>query len=225
MNKWFDILPHESCRLACDLAGRAVAEREAGKIIYPVQENIFRALALTPPDKLVCCVLGQDPYHGSNQANGLAFSVNPGVKLPPSLKNIFKELQEDIGCEAPFSGDLSHWAEQGVLLLNTCLTVEEGKANSHSNWGWQKFTSSILQATRTFPQPICFILWGTHAQSAALFADVEDTPYPRLIIQNPHPSPLSAYRGFFGSHPFSKTNDFLQKQGYEPIHWNLTRKE
>ena len=221
MRSWHDILSSETIDFARDLAAQSMETRLAGKTIYPAQESIFRALEMTPPDKVKVCCIGQDPYHGAGQANGLAFSVNKGCKYPPSLRNIFKELQEDIACAAPSSGDLSKWAQEGVLLLNTVLTVEEGRANSHSNWGWQKFTNGVLSATRQLHQPICFILWGASAQAAAVGADVANSEYPRLLIETPHPSPLSAYRGFFGSKPFSKANDFLISNGSSPINWSL----
>ena len=216
---WNDILPEEACLVAKSLEGMACLNRKAGHIVYPSQDQIFRALELTSPEQCRVCCLGQDPYHQPHQANGLAFSVNEGVPFPPSLRNIFKELHDDLGLDIPTSGDLTHWTKQGVLLLNTVLTVEEGKPKSHDTWGWQTFTEAILGATRKLPQSICFILWGGSAQSAAERANVEDTPYPRLILRSVHPSPLSAYRGFFGSKPFSKANDFLIAHGATPINW------
>ena len=188
------------------------------KEVYPPKGREFFALQATPPEKVRVVVLGQDPYHEPGQAMGLAFSVAEGIPYPPSLRNIFKELQEDLGASLPTSGDLTPWAEQGVLLLNTVLTVERGKANSHSTFGWQQFTDSVITATNTLPQPIVFILWGAQAQKkTALIC----TASPRLILRSPHPSPLSSYRGFFGSKPFSQVNDFLQAQGESPIEWNL----
>lgn len=221
MIRWHDILDPQVADKAKRLSTRAEEERMAGKAVYPPQDCIFRALELTPPETLRCVILGQDPYHGKGQANGLAFSVNPGVKLPPSLRNIFKELQSDTGCPAPSSGDLTPWARQGVLLLNTALTVEEGRPKSHDHWGWQVVTHGILKATQTLPQPISFILWGSLAQSAADWSGAKETTAPRLFLEAPHPSPLSSYRGFFGSKPFSKTNEFLVRNGAEPICWTL----
>lgn len=221
MTTWHDSLPPELIDKAKSLSNRAEEHRRAGKAVYPPQDSIFRALELTPPGQLRCVILGQDPYHGNGQANGLAFSVNPGVKLPPSLRNIFKELQTDIGCQMPTTGDLTPWARQGVLLLNTVLTVEEGRPKSHDHWGWQQVTHAILGATRDLPQPISFILWGSLAQSAADWSGARATTAPRLFLESPHPSPLSSYRGFFGSKPFSKTNEFLIQNGAEPICWSL----
>ena len=181
--------------------------------VYPPQERELHALALTPPEKVRVVILGQDPYHGAHQAMGLAFSVEKGTAYPPSLRNIFKELNDDIGATA-VHGDLTAWAKQGVLLLNTVLTVEEGKANSHADWGWQCFSDAVIEATNRLPQPIAFVLWGAQAQKKKALIK---TTAERLILEAPHPSPLSSYRGFFGSKPFSKINDFLQ----EPIDWNI----
>ena len=181
--------------------------------VYPGEDRTFYALELTPPEQVRAVILGQDPYHEPGQAMGLAFSVEQGSPLPPSLRNIFKELEADTGIR-PSSGDLTPWARQGVLLLNTVLTVERGKANSHAGWGWQRFTDGVLRATNQLPQPIAFVLWGGQAQKkeALISADA-----PRLILKAPHPSPLSSYRGFFGSRPFSKVNGFLPS----PVDWSL----
>ena len=181
--------------------------------VYPPEDRTFYALEATPPDRVRAVILGQDPYHEPGQAMGLAFSVEEGTPLPPSLRNIFRELKEDTGIEAS-SGDLTPWAEQGVLLLNTVLTVERGKADSHAGWGWQKFTDAVLRAANRLPQPIAFVLWGAQAQKKEALIRTEA---PRLILKAPHPSPLSAYRGFFGSRPFSRINDFLPS----PIDWRL----
>lgn len=218
---WFNLIPDQAAQTANFLVTRAAVERAAGKVIYPEQENILFALETTSPEQVKVVICGQDPYHGPSQAHGLAFSVREGCKLPPSLRNIFKELHQDLGCELPTTGDLTSWAHQGVLLLNAVLTVEEGKPKSHDDWGWQDFTQAILAATNQLPQPICFILWGSSAQDAAMRAGIFDAKYPRLILQDPHPSPLSAYRGFFGSKPFSKANAFLMDNGAEPISWSL----
>ena len=185
--------------------------------VYPPRQQLFSAFALTPPEQVRAVILGQDPYHEPGQANGLAFSVRPGVKLPPSLVNIYKERETDLGIAPSLDGDLTHWAQQGVLLLNTVLTVERGKANSHKDLGWQEFTDSVIASLTGLPQPIAFVLWGAQAQKKAKAAAA--SPYPRLILQTPHPSPLSAYRGFFGSRPFSQINEFLTAHGEAPIDW------
>lgn len=186
-------------------------------VVYPPRENLFAAFHLTTPEQVRAVILGQDPYHEPRQAHGLAFSVQEGVKLPPSLRNIYKELENDLGIPAPQSGDLRFWAEQGVLLLNTVLTVEQGKAGSHAAMGWQEFTDAVVESLKTLPQPIAFVLWGAHAAKKA--ASASDSPHPRLVLTGPHPSPLSAYRGFFGSRPFSRINDFLAENGESPIKW------
>ena len=190
-------------------------ERKSGKVIYPVNDDIFAALNLTPFDQVKVVILGQDPYHGPNQAHGLSFSVKPGVKIPPSLVNIFKELKEDMGIEAPQNGMLKSWAEQGVLLLNNVLTVEDGKAGSHHLKGWEKFTDKIIEVLNEKKENLVFILWGSPAQKKA--AKVDETKH--FVLKSVHPSPLSSYRGFFGSKPFSKTNEFLKSKKITPIHW------
>ena len=185
--------------------------------IYPPREQVFSAFALTPPERVRVVILGQDPYHEPGQAHGLAFSVQPGVKLPPSLVNIYKERQSDVGVPVSADGCLTSWAEQGVFLLNTVLTVERGKANSHRNLGWQAFTDGVVAALAKLPQPMAFVLWGAQAQKKAVVAMA--SPYPRLVLAGPHPSPLSAYRGFFGSRPFSRINEFLKSHGETEILW------
>lgn len=195
--------------------GAAYAEAE----VYPPREQLFSAFALTPPERVRIVILGQDPYHEPGQAHGLAFSVREGVKLPPSLVNIFKELEADVGVTPPASGDLTPWARQGVLLLNTVLTVERGKANSHRDFGWQRFTDAVFAATAQLPQPVAYVLWGAQAQKKA--ALLRDPAGPRLLLNAPHPSPLSSYRGFFGSRPFSQINRFLAGCGETPIDWQL----
>ena len=185
--------------------------------IYPPRESLFSAFELTPPDQIRVVILGQDPYHEPGQAHGLAFSVRQGVKTPPSLVNIYKEREADLGIPPSVHGDLTAWAEQGVFLLNTVLTVERGKANSHKNLGWQTFTDHVVASIAELPQPVAFVLWGAQAQKKAAAAAA--SPYPRLILQGPHPSPLSAYRGFFGSKPFSQINAFLEEHGEKPIQW------
>ena len=187
------------------------------KNIFPEYKNIFRAFNLLSPNELKVVIIGQDPYHGLNQANGLAFSVSNTSKIPPSLRNIFKELVDDIGCEEPKNGDLTQWAKQGVVLINTVLTVEEAKANSHKNIGWEKFTDSIIEQVSFEYNNIVFILWGKPSQNKAKLIDSSK----HLIIKSPHPSPLSSYRGFFGSKPFSKTNEYLHKHKIIEIDWSL----
>lgn len=194
---------------------KQVAQDYQNKTVYPAPDHIFRALNLVDYKQIKVVILGQDPYHGPNQANGLSFSVNPGVKLPPSLRNIYQELADDLGIERK-SGDLTAWAQQGVLLLNTSLTVEAHQANSHQNYGWQALTDAVLAAVNEKESPLVFILWGKQAQKKGRFLDANK----HLLLQAPHPSPLSAYRGFFGSKPFSKTNTFLESQGLEPIDWS-----
>lgn len=198
------------------LSGRVDAACTAGTV-YPPADRIFSAFSLTPPDRVRVVILGQDPYHEPGQANGLAFSVCPGVRIPPSLVNIYKERQNDLDVLPASDGDLTHWAQQGVFLLNTVLTVEQGKANSHRNLGWQEFTDGVVDTIAALPQPIAFVLWGAQAQKKAGAAAA--SPYPRLVLQSPHPSPLSAYRGFFGSRPFSRINEFLTAHGEAPIAW------
>ena len=194
-----------------------VDQAYATTTVYPPAEDLFAAFALTPPESVRVVILGQDPYHGPGQAHGLAFSVAPGVKPPPSLVNIYREREADLGLPPRQDGCLIDWARQGVFLLNTVLTVEAGKANSHRSLGWQDFTDAVVEAVAQLPQPVAFILWGSQAQKKAPTA--ADSPHPRLVLCGPHPSPLSAYRGFFGSRPFSQVNRFLQDCGQAPIHW------
>ncbi|GLX68305.1 uracil-DNA glycosylase [Paenibacillus glycanilyticus] len=185
--------------------------------VYPKVEHIFNALQYTPYGETKVVILGQDPYHGPGQAHGLSFSVREGVAIPPSLRNIYKELQEDIGCPVPRHGSLVTWAKQGVLLLNTVLTVEEGQANSHQKLGWERFTSRIIQSLNDRDRPVVFLLWGKHAQDKAAFIDADKHP----VIASAHPSPLAARKGFFGSRPFSKVNEHLRRLGSEEINWLL----
>jgi uracil-DNA glycosylase len=183
--------------------------------IFPPRELIFNALNLTPLVNVKVVILGQDPYHGLHQAHGLAFSVPKNVKFPPSLKNIFQELQNDLAIPIPPQGDLSAWAKEGVLLLNTVLTVEEGKPASHQDFGWEKFTDEIIQLVNLQQKHVVFILWGAHAQKKEGLINQKI----HFIIKSVHPSPLSSYRGFFGSKPFSKANSFLSSNGIPPINW------
>lgn len=185
--------------------------------VFPPADDIFNAFHLTPLHQVKVVIIGQDPYHEPGQAHGLCFSVKPGVDIPPSLVNIYKELQDDCGCYIPNNGYLVKWAEQGVLMLNTVLTVRAHRANSHHGQGWEEFTDAAIRALNTQDRPIVFILWGKPAQMKKNML----TNPNHLILEAPHPSPLSAYRGFFGSRPFSKTNAFLQSKGVEPIDWQI----
>lgn len=187
------------------------------KIIYPPKDYIFNALKLTSYENTKVVIVGQDPYHGENQAHGLSFSVQHGVKLPPSLQNIYRELKSDLGIPERSDGDLSNWARQGVLLLNAVLTVEKDKAASHRNLGWEPLTDYIIKILNKKDKPVVFILWGNFAKEKAKLI----TNPKHYIIISPHPSPLSAYSGFFGSKPFSKTNNYLISKGLKPIDWSL----
>jgi uracil-DNA glycosylase len=192
-------------------------EEQEHHTIFPAGPNIFNAFNTTPFEKVKVVILGQDPYHGPNQAHGLAFSVQDGVPFPPSLRNIFQELQSDTGCAAPQNGNLTHWAEQGVFLLNTVLTVRAGEAHSHKEKGWEQFTDAVIRTISEQKEHVVFILWGRPAQMKASMIDDQK----HLILKAPHPSPLSAYRGFFGSRPFSTSNSYLQSMGMAPIDWSL----
>ena len=185
--------------------------------IYPSMYDIFNAFKLTPYSNVKAVILGQDPYHEPGQAPGLCFSVQDGVKLPPSLVNIYKEIKSDLGITEPDNGNLTKWAKQGVLLLNTSLTVRRGAANSHKDCGWTQFTDEVIKKLAAREKPMVFILWGANARSKKAFIDGKR----HLILESAHPSPLSCYNGFFGSRPFSKTNDFLVANGETPIDWNL----
>ncbi|MGO1370770.1 MAG: uracil-DNA glycosylase [Senegalia sp. (in: firmicutes)] len=187
------------------------------KTIYPNMHDIFNALHFTSYKDVKVVILGQDPYHGANQAHGLSFSVKPQVKTPPSLKNIYKELNSDLNCYIPNNGYLKKWADQGVLLLNTVLTVRAGEANSHRNMGWEIFTDKIIDLLDQREDPIVFILWGKNAESKEVL--IKNPVH--FIIKSAHPSPFAAYRGFFGSKPFSKTNEFLKSIGKEAIDWQI----
>lgn len=200
-----------------ELKSFLLAEKSSYRI-YPKGKDIFSAYNLTPFEKVKVVILGQDPYHGPNQAHGLAFSVQRGIAHPPSLKNIFKELKDDIGCEVPQHGILEAWAEQGVFLLNTVLTVRSGQAHSHKEQGWERFTDATIKALSDGRDHLVFILWGKPAQMKTSLIDASR----HHIIMSPHPSPLSAYRGFFGSRPFSRTNTYLQSVGISPINWCIS---
>ncbi|MCD7918823.1 MAG: uracil-DNA glycosylase [Clostridiales bacterium] len=221
---WRDVLLPLNKELWCETLFDRVetAYAQGSPTVYPPKEQLFTALRLTPPEQVRCVVVGQDPYHEAGQAHGLAFSVQEGVRVPPSLRNIYKELQSDLGVNPPTSGDLTGWAEQGVLLLNNVLTVYDGQAGSHKGWGWEQFTTEILRQTVRLPQPVAYLLWGKAAQTKAALVAPECSPYPRLVLKSNHPSPLSASRGFFGSRPFSQVNGFLVQQGGAPIDWSRT---
>jgi uracil-DNA glycosylase len=196
-----------------------VAEKAKGKRIFPKGSEWFHALDTTPLDHVRVVILGQDPYHGEGQAHGLCFSVQRGVRPPPSLINIYKEMKTDLGLDPPSHGNLEAWAEQGVLLLNSVLTVEAGLAASHQGKGWERFTDAVIRLVNAQPRPVVFILWGSYAQKKAAFVDRQR----HLVLTSAHPSPLSAHNGFFGSRPFSKTNEFLVAKGQEPINWVLEK--
>lgn len=218
MTTWHDVIGQEKQKDYFKSVRQFEQERRQVANVYPKEENIFKALELTPYDTVKVVILGQDPYHGAGQAHGLSFSVQDGIAIPPSLQNIYKELEDDMGIPISASGNLTKWAKQGVLLLNTVLTVEEGQANSHRGKGWEIFTDTIIAALNDCPRPLVFVLWGKPAQQKAKMI----TNSRHLILQAPHPSPLSAYRGFFGSRPFSRINQFLTDTGQEPIDWQLT---
>ena len=194
-----------------------VNEEYRTRLIFPPANDIFNAFHLTPLKDVKVVILGQDPYHGNNQAHGLCFSVKPEVEIPPSLVNIYKELHDDLGCTIPDHGYLVKWAKQGVLMLNTVLTVRAHQANSHRGIGWEEFTDAAIRVLNTQARPIVFILWGRPAQMKKAMLNNPK----HLILEAPHPSPLSSYRGFFGSRPFSKTNQFLEANGVEPIDWQI----
>lgn len=193
------------------------AEIEAGKWVFPKGSEYFRALDLTPLDRVKVVILGQDPYHGDGQAHGLCFSVQPDVRIPPSLINIYKELETDLGIAPARRGYLESWAKQGVLLLNSVLTVERGQAASHRGRGWERFTDAVIAQVNDLAHPVVFLLWGSYAQKKADFVDTSR----HLVLKAPHPSPLSAHTGFFGCRHFSKANAFLERNGIEPIDWRL----
>ena len=219
MQMWSDVLGQEKQQPYFQETLNFVRqEREAGKVIYPPAADVFNAFKYTEFADVKVVILGQDPYHGPNQAHGLCFSVLPGVAVPPSLVNIYKELQRDIpGFEIPGHGYLLSWAQQGVLLLNTVLTVEAGKAHSHASLGWEKFTDRVIAALNDHRDGLVFLLWGNHAQKKGQYIDRQR----HHVLMAPHPSPLSAHRGFLGCGHFSKTNQFLTETGQQPITWQI----
>lgn len=215
---WRAILSEEFYKpYMAELKEFLVAEKKSGKTIYPKGEEYFAALDRTPFDQVKVVIIGQDPYHGPGQAHGLCFSVKPGVAVPPSLVNIFKELKTDLGVNPPGHGYLLDWTKQGVLLLNAVLTVQAGMAASHQGRGWEQFTDAIVHALNEKRDGLVFVLWGAYAQKKGAFINRQK----HFVIEGPHPSPLSAHRGFFGSKPFSKINSFLQSKGKAPIDWSL----
>ena len=201
------------------LGGWLRAEEAKGKVIYPPRGQRLHAFELTPLDKVRVVILGQDPYHGPGQAHGLCFSVPEGVRVPPSLVNIYKELHDDLGVQIPPHGNLESWAKQGVLLLNNALTVQAGQAGSHQNKGWEAITDAAVAAVAKRPEPTVFILWGSHARKKAARIPELQGNTRHLVLTSPHPSPLSAHAGFFGSKPFSKANAFLEAHGRGTINW------
>lgn len=200
-----------------DLFAFLKEEKKKGKVVYPSENHILEAFRLTPFDKVKVVILGQDPYHGPGQAHGLCFSVNKNIKIPPSLVNIFKELKDDMNIEIPTHGCLESWAKQGVLLLNTVLTVEDGKAGSHHKKGWEKFTDKVIEVLNKEKEHLVFILWGSPAHKKA--AHVDENKH--LCLKSVHPSPLSVYRGFMGSKPFSQANAYLRKNNLSEIDWSI----
>ena len=219
MKNWTDVIGKEKEQPYFQHALQQVhLARANGKTIYPPQEEVFNAFKYTAFEDVKVVILGQDPYHGANQAHGLAFSVKPEVAIPPSLLNMYKELTQDIsGFQMPSNGYLVKWAEQGVLLLNTVLTVERGMAHSHANLGWERFTDKVIAVLNEHREKLVFLLWGSHAQKKGQIIDRTR----HLVLTAPHPSPLSAHRGFFGCRHFSKTNSYLESNGMKPIDWQI----
>lgn len=216
-NDWLEPLKPEFSKAYYKELYKRVLDEYQSHQVFPSSVDIFTAFELTPLREVKVVILGQDPYHNVNQAHGLCFSVKPEVEIPPSLVNIYKELQDDIGCYIPDNGYLVKWAQQGVLMLNTVLTVRAHQANSHRGIGWEEFTDAAIRILDKQDRPIVFILWGAPAQKKKMMLHNPK----HLILEAPHPSPLSAYRGFFGSKPFSKTNQFLENSGLTPIDWQI----
>ncbi len=216
-NEWLAPLKPEFSKPYYAKLYRFVNDEYKNAVIYPKKQDVFRAYEITPINKVKVLILGQDPYHEPGQAHGLCFSVTPGTDIPPSLVNIYKELHDDIGCRIPDNGYLMKWANQGVMLLNTVLTVRAHAANSHRGKGWEQFTDATIAALNKEERPIVFMLWGRNAQEKA---SMLDNP-KHLVLTAAHPSPLSAYKGFFGCRHFSKANEFLRSNGIEPIDWQI----
>ncbi|NEN75210.1 uracil-DNA glycosylase [Pelistega sp. NLN82] len=218
MQTWREAIGEEKTKDYFIQVMQRVKQARERYTIYPPESDVFNAFRLTEFNQVKVVILGQDPYHGVGQAHGLAFSVREGIDIPPSLKNIYKELEDDIPhFHLPTHGCLSKWAEQGVLLLNAVLTVQAGQANAHAGWGWETFTDNVIKVLNEEREGLVFILWGSYAQRKGAFINTQK----HLVLRSAHPSPLSAYRGFFGSKPFSKTNDYLLAQGKTPIDWQV----
>ncbi|HTI15533.1 MAG TPA: uracil-DNA glycosylase [Dictyobacter sp.] len=214
---WHEHLNGELAKPYFQTLSAFVDEERQNHTVFPPENDVFSALRLTPYERVNVLLLGQDPYHDNNQAHGLCFSVRPGIKPPPSLVNMYKELREDIGCQIPNNGYLVPWAEQGILMLNAVLTVRAHQANSHKNHGWEKFTDEVIRVVNAKPEQVVFVLWGGYAQKKKALID----PSRHVIVEAAHPSPLSARNGFFGSHPFSKINQALREAGKPEINWQL----
>lgn len=233
IDKWLALLSDETIKKMIDIQDKITKFEKMGKIIYPTFKNRYKALELVSPENIKVVILGQDPYHGENQAMGLSFSVHKGVKIPPSLQNIFKELTYDLHVKMPASGDLTPWAKEGVLLLNASLSVEKGKPNSHKDLGWHEITKEIIKQTLLFDQPIIYLCWGRFAENTIMQAEAELTmdgkqvKGHKTVISSTHPSPYSAMKpatnldAFIGSRPFSRTNHILIQDGVKPINWQL----
>lgn len=220
-NEWQEILQEEFQAPYYQQLRMFLKQEYEEQTIYPVMQDIWQAFELTPYNDVKVLILGQDPYHGPNQAHGLSFSVQKGVKIPPSLRNIYKELEEDLGIKPANHGDLTSWAKQGVFLLNTVLTVRQGQAYSHRGKGWEMLTDAVIRALNNREEPVIFLLWGNASIAKKALIDTKK----HIVLTSPHPSPLSAHRGFFGSKPFSKINDALIDLGEEPIDWQLPEEE
>ena len=216
-NDWDSILAGEFEKDYYKLLREFLKKEYSSQTIYPSMYDIFNALKATPYGEVKAVILGQDPYHGPGQAHGMCFSVKKGVAVPPSLVNIFKELHDDLGCSIPDHGYLGDWASHGVLLLNSVLTVRAGQANSHKGMGWELFTDNVIRKLNEREKPVVFMLWGANAQAKAMYI----TNPSHMVLKAPHPSPLSAYRGFLGCRHFSQANAFLEKNGMEPVDWQI----
>jgi uracil-DNA glycosylase len=215
---WRPVLIEEAHKPYFKELQQFVSEARREHTVFPPEADVFAALHLTPYQSVNVLILGQDPYHDDDQAHGLCFSVRPGITIPPSLLNIFKEMKSDIGCSMPNNGCLTHWAEQGVLLLNAVLTVQAHQANSHKDKGWEIFTDAVIRAVNAKPDPVVFVLWGAYARKKIALIDRNR----HIVIESTHPSPLSAHRGFFGSRPFSKINAALRSLGKPEIDWQIS---
>ncbi len=216
-NEWLPYLKAEFSKPYYKSLYEFIKKEYSEQVIYPPSDEIFSALMHTPIDKIKVVLLGQDPYHEPGQAHGMSFSVKPGVKTPPSLQNMYKELKDELGLYIPNNGYLMKWAHQGVLLLNTVLTVRRGEANSHKGRGWEQFTDAVISAVNTQDRPVVYFLWGSNARSKKNLI----TNPGHLVLEAPHPSPLSAYNGFFGCGHFKRANEFLESNGIEPIDWQI----